>query len=110
MKRDSNADSAKTYTRKYNRHLHQKATHEGDVVGATPIQFIGGGGEWQRSPFKQVRSILSNQRPEKGDRAKKSIPLGRIQTALHALRKAVKISAGSTPGSCIQKQKHQPYQ
>ena len=65
-----------TYAKKYSRDLHQRATHEGDVIRATPIEFIGGGGEQRRTHFQQVRNILSRQRPEKpekDDKAKKSI-------------------------------------
>ena len=65
-----------TYAKRYSRDLHQRPTREGDVIRATPIEFIGGGGEQRRAHFQQVRNILSGQRPEKpekDDKAKKSI-------------------------------------
>ena len=65
-----------TYAKKYSRDLHQRATHEGDVIRATPIEFIGGGCEQRRTHFQQVRNILSRQRlekPKKDYKAKKSI-------------------------------------
>ena len=71
------------YVKKYSLDLLQRATHEGDVIRATPIEFIGGGDEERRSHFKRVRNILSKRRPgrsEKGDKAKKSIPVYKIKT------------------------------
>ena len=70
------------YAKKYSRDLHQRAIHKGDVIRTTPIDFIGGGGEQRRTRFKQVRNILSRQRPEKpekDDKANKSIPVYKIK-------------------------------
>ena len=33
-----------TYDNKYNRDLHVRSTHQGDVIRDAPVEFIGGGG------------------------------------------------------------------
>ena len=62
-----------TYVKKYSCDLHQRSTHEGDVIRATPIEFIGGGGEQRRTRFQRVRTSVSRQRPKRPEKAKKSI-------------------------------------
>ena len=69
-----------SYSTKYNCELHEKSTHQEDVIRSIPVEFLGGVGK--RTHFKRVKNILSKQRPakpENGERVKKSIIIYKLK-------------------------------
>ena len=62
-----------TYNNKYNRDLHVRSTHQGDVIRDAPVEFIGGGGRKRKTDFQHVKNVLGAKRPKPSEKAKKSI-------------------------------------
>ena len=62
-----------TYDNKYNRDLHVRSTHQGDVIRDAPVEFIGGGGRKRKTDCQHVRNVLEAKRPKPSEKAKKSI-------------------------------------
>ena len=61
-----------TYDKKYNRDLHERSTHEGDVIRDAPVEVIGGCGRKRKTNCQHVRNVLNGQRPEKSEKEKMS--------------------------------------
>ena len=62
-----------TYNNKYNRDLHVRSTHQGDVIRDAPVEFIGGGGRKRKTDFQHVKNVLGPKRPKPSEKAKSQL-------------------------------------